>query len=451
MSKGRVIKCTAFLWFTYVFLLLPQVPEITFDSQYPVTNLSFEQGRLAAELEFLLSDIKNTIDLDFGDVDMSTPIGSLPTTNTTPFTSQDDITFYDDSYPTIKAEKVDSGYEKYYSNPSTPSQSQGSSPQLTPQSSTTTDPDMDEAKKEVDDVCLLLDIPADPNLWTQEQVLKWAKWTLDQYKLPMAYVDDFQMDGPTLTNLTGDDFLARSPAVGEYLFAQLEFWKSAFSLTTVTCTAEQSMTPTHTAPEVSTIHLPTTLTYTNLDCPQPSVQHPTLAAAVSNTDSMTMATASNSQALNMDIPKPVFSMPLSLSPSPSLDSMDGYCNYPIKQEPMESSPESKPYASPAPAPKHEVRVSPSKQNIHLWQFLRELLLQPQSYSNCIRWIDRARGIFKIEDSQRVARLWGQRKNRPAMNYDKLSRSIRQYYKKGIIRKTDNSKRLVYQFCPPYRA
>ena len=39
------------------------------------------------------------------------------------------------------------------------------------------------------------------------------------------------------------------------------------------------------------------------------------------------------------------------------------------------------------------------------------------------------GIFKIEDSVRVARLWGQRKNRPAMNYDKLSRSIRQYYKK----------------------
>ena len=59
------------------------------------------------------------------------------------------------------------------------------------------------------------------------------------------------------------------------------------------------------------------------------------------------------------------------------------------------------------------------------------------------------GIFRIEDSARVARLWGERKNRPAMNYDKLSRSIRQYYKKGIIRKTCHSKRLVYQFCPKY--
>lgn len=58
------------------------------------------------------------------------------------------------------------------------------------------------------------------------------------------------------------------------------------------------------------------------------------------------------------------------------------------------------------------------------------------------------GIFKIEDSAQVARLWGQRKNRPAMNYDKLSRSIRQYYKKGIIRKPDMSQRLVYQFVHP---
>lgn len=58
------------------------------------------------------------------------------------------------------------------------------------------------------------------------------------------------------------------------------------------------------------------------------------------------------------------------------------------------------------------------------------------------------GIFKIEDSAHVARLWGLRKNRPAMNYDKLSRSIRQYYKKGIIRKPDVSQRLVYQFVHP---
>lgn len=77
--------------------------------------------------------------------------------------------------------------------------------------------------------------------------------------------------------------------------------------------------------------------------------------------------------------------------------------------------------------------------------------QQQQQQQMIRWLDRKQGVFKIEDSQAVARLWGRRKNRPAMNYDKLSRSLRQYYKKGIMRKTERSQRLVYQFCHPYNA
>ncbi|KAM7404965.1 hypothetical protein PAMP_012264 [Pampus punctatissimus] len=96
----------------------------------------------------------------------------------------------------------------------------------------------------------------------------------------------------------------------------------------------------------------------------------------------------------------------------------------------------------------EVICNYPSQPIHLWQFLRELLLKPHNYSRCIRWLNKEKGIFKIEDSAHVARLWGIRKNRPAMNYDKLSRSIRQYYKKGIIRKPDVSRRLVYQFVNP---
>lgn len=112
-------------------------------------------------------------------------------------------------------------------------------------------------------------------------------------------------------------------------------------------------------------------------------------------------------------------------------------------------------------PSH-MRSSP----IHLWEFLLELLQQVDAHqegghlqhapaqenvadASVIRWLDKQRGVFKIEDSVRVAKLWGKRKNKPKMNYDKLSRSIRQYYKKGIMKKTDRSQRLVYQFCAAY--
>ena len=48
-------------------------------------------------------------------------------------------------------------------------------------------------------------------------------------------------------------------------------------------------------------------------------------------------------------------------------------------------------------------------NIHLWQFVKELLQQPAQFGNFIHWIDRSKGIFKIVDSVKVATLWGKRK------------------------------------------
>uniref|UniRef100_A0AAR2JT26 ETS domain-containing protein n=1 Tax=Pygocentrus nattereri TaxID=42514 RepID=A0AAR2JT26_PYGNA len=44
----------------------------------------------------------------------------------------------------------------------------------------------------------------------------------------------------------------------------------------------------------------------------------------------------------------------------------------------------------------------------------------------------------------VAQLWGQRKNKPKMNYEKLSRGLRYYYDKNIIHKSAG-KRYVYRF------
>lgn len=43
----------------------------------------------------------------------------------------------------------------------------------------------------------------------------------------------------------------------------------------------------------------------------------------------------------------------------------------------------------------EADSSCSGQPIHLWQFLRELLLKPHNYGRCIRWLNKDKGIFSF--------------------------------------------------------
>uniref|UniRef100_A0A3Q2UQH3 Protein C-ets-2 n=1 Tax=Fundulus heteroclitus TaxID=8078 RepID=A0A3Q2UQH3_FUNHE len=80
--------------------------------------------------------------------------------------------------------------------------------------------------------------------------------------------------------------------------------------------------------------------------------------------------------------------------------------------------------------------------IQLWQFLLELLTD-RSCQSCISWTGDG-WEFKLTDPDEVALLWGKRKNKPKMNYEKLSRGLRYYYDKNIIRKTAG-KRYVYRF------
>lgn len=48
------------------------------------------------------------------------------------------------------------------------------------------------------------------------------------------------------------------------------------------------------------------------------------------------------------------------------------------------------------------------------------------------------------DTEDVATRWGRRKNKPNMNYDKLSRALRYYYEKKILTKVPG-KRYTYKF------
>ena len=60
--------------------------------------------------------------------------------------------------------------------------------------------------------------------------------------------------------------------------------------------------------------------------------------------------------------------------------------------------------------------------IQLWQFLLELLTD-KSCQHFINWTGDG-WEFKMTDPDEVARRWGVRKNKPKMNYEKLSRGLR---------------------------
>ncbi|KAJ1523427.1 hypothetical protein ONE63_001289 [Megalurothrips usitatus] len=80
--------------------------------------------------------------------------------------------------------------------------------------------------------------------------------------------------------------------------------------------------------------------------------------------------------------------------------------------------------------------------IQLWQFLLELLSDCNN-AGCITW-EGTQGEFKLTDPDEVARRWGERKSKPNMNYDKLSRALRYYYDKNIMTKV-HGKRYAYKF------
>uniref|UniRef100_A0A8R1DM29 ETS domain-containing protein n=1 Tax=Caenorhabditis japonica TaxID=281687 RepID=A0A8R1DM29_CAEJA len=104
------------------------------------------------------------------------------------------------------------------------------------------------------------------------------------------------------------------------------------------------------------------------------------------------------------------------------------------------------FASPDP---YQILGPTSKNLAHsgsgqtqLWQFLLELL-SDKRYSEMITW-EGTNGEFKLVDPDEVARKWGERKSKPNMNYDKMSRALRYYYDKNIMAKV-HGKRYAYKF------
>ncbi|EDW03429.1 GH10509 [Drosophila grimshawi] len=94
------------------------------------------------------------------------------------------------------------------------------------------------------------------------------------------------------------------------------------------------------------------------------------------------------------------------------------------------------------AASHRLVAQGSGGQIQLWQFLLELLADSSNASS-ITWEGQS-GEFRLVEPDEVAKRWGERKAKPNMNYDKLSRALRYYYDKNIMTKV-HGKRYAYKF------
>ena len=86
------------------------------------------------------------------------------------------------------------------------------------------------------------------------------------------------------------------------------------------------------------------------------------------------------------------------------------------------------------ATESETREPRYKNIVHLWEFLYELLASGDKCHSIITWIREDHGEFKLKNKEEVAKRWGAYKKIKGMNYEKLSRALRHYYPKGIIKK-----------------
>ena len=337
-----------------------------------------------------------------------------------------------------------------------------------------------------------LGIPRDPRLWSQENVSHWLAWAIREFSLQGPHCDSFvshlAMCGRQVCSMSKEEFLQCAPPfMGDILWAHLEILQKEVDKENAKV---ENVPNNFSEPFSHSVPDQFPRTYTTLGVPPTSLTASEPLAPISS--------LSYSSRL-YDYPPP---------PGPPLPSVDniqynyqskaapppaggprlpvysqsydpaGYMYHPAYQpEPwLTAPPVSEPFqTNNIPMHHHpaflqrEVTTSSSLETtnsrplvqtpgiisqapggpcftgsgpIQLWQFLLELLTD-KTCQSFIAWTGDG-WEFKMTDPDEVARRWGIRKNKPKMNYEKLSRGLRYYYDKNIILKTAG-KRYVYRF------
>ncbi|XP_019719397.1 fli-1 proto-oncogene, ETS transcription factor-related sequence isoform X3 [Hippocampus comes] len=244
-------------------------------------------------------------------------------------------------------------------------------------------------------------VPADPEVWTQDHVRQWLDWAIKEYVLEEVDVMLFQaLDGKALCKLTKEDMMHLTSAYNaDILLSHLNYLRQSsptFSYSTTTSTN----TPPPPAP------------------PQPRLQ----VKAESSFDEISRRNSWTTNSMTI-VPK-----------GSSMEHQHSRVTEPVSRIGQD------PYQTLGPISSR--LANPGSGQIQLWQFLLELLSDSNN-ANIITW-EGTNGEFKMTDPDEVAKRWGERKSKPNMNYDKLSRALRYYYDKNIMTKV-HGKRYAYKF------
>ncbi|CAH1370485.1 hypothetical protein MTP99_012078 [Tenebrio molitor] len=324
-------------------------------------------------------------------------------------------------------------------------------------------------------------LASDPRVWSREDVVSFLRWAEREFDLQPIDLDMFQMNGKAICLLTRTDLAERAPGSGDVLYNVLQILvREANSLQRMLPSSPVTPTSRHPYPLSPHSHPPTpnwNIIAQNAD-PFQSSHAASLAAhlmAQSNSVTLSPAPSVDSQAgspQHADNPQTfghsIFSMGGSngSGSNPSDSDEDGYDKTGQSGSPPNTpSAYSLPPPLPTMAPRSPKEVAgspgmfkavgreffpnespePNTNGRLLWDFLQQLLNDPaQRYTNYIAWKNRDTGVFKIVDPAGLAKLWGIQKNHLSMNYDKMSRALRYYYRVNILRKVQGE-RHCYQF------
>ncbi|XP_058645234.1 transcriptional regulator ERG isoform X3 [Onychostoma macrolepis] len=233
-------------------------------------------------------------------------------------------------------------------------------------------------------------VPADPSLWSADHVRQWLEWAVKEYGLPEVDLSLFHsIDGKELCKMSKDDVQRlTSSYTADILLSHLHYLRERGA---------------------------------SFIFPNAPVYPPDGSRGAGRAD------------MGFDSRRSGWTQPASaakVSQSPAA----------IMSKTEEQRAQLDPYQILGPTSSR--LANPGSGQIQLWQFLLELL-SDSSNSSCITW-EGTNGEFKMTDPDEVARRWGERKSKPNMNYDKLSRALRYYYDKNIMTKV-HGKRYAYKF------